>query len=396
MARIVYIWQKDFPWDVRTEKICLALRDGGHEVTMLVRWSAGSPSESLWKDIRIVRVGVGMPSALSLPVSGNPLWHRALQCLVDEWQPDMLMPREIMLAEAASRCARRRGIPVVIDMAEHYPAAMRGWKKYNASLLSRWAVQTARIPDIVERRAVERASGIITVCEENSERLSKQYGYNAAQMAVVHNTPDTSVFHNVRKGLQHPTLRHFGFHGYIAPERNVEVLVRAFAIAAREHPDLALTIAGDGESMPEVRRAVSETQMHERIRLLGAYKYNELERLYGEIDVGIVVYRNDEFSNFTIPNKLFDYLACGKPVIVSNAAPLKRIVETTKTGLVSQCDTPEPLAQTLLSMAAMPKADSDEASCNGILASERLYNWSVDTQTLLAFVETMLALPPQY
>jgi len=391
MARIMYIWQKDFPWDVRTEKMCLALRDGGHEVLMLVRWSEGSPSESLWEGIRIVRVGVEMPSALSLPVSGNPLWQRVLQRLVDEWRPDMLMPREIMLAEAAAHCARKRSIPVVIDMAEHYPAAMRGWKKYNSSPLSRWAVQTARIPDMVERRAVERASGIITVCEENSNRLSKQYGYNAAQIVVVHNTPDSSVFCNVRKGLQNPALRHFGFHGYVAPERNVEVLVRAFAIAAREHPDLVLTIAGDGESMPEVRRAVDETQMHERIRLLGAYKYSELERLYGEIDVGVVVYRNDEFSNFTIPNKLFDYLACGKPVLVSDAAPLKRIVETTKTGLVSRCDTPERLARALLSMAAMTKADGEQASRNGILASERLYNWSVDTKTLLAFVENVLS-----
>ena len=53
---------------------------------------------------------------------------------------------------------------MLIDMAEHYPATMRTWKKYQGNALARFLVFWAKVPDLVERRSVGLADGIITVC----------------------------------------------------------------------------------------------------------------------------------------------------------------------------------------------------------------------------------------
>ena len=42
--KIVYLWDADYPWDVRTQKVCSALSDAGHEVHIVARNRAWSPA----------------------------------------------------------------------------------------------------------------------------------------------------------------------------------------------------------------------------------------------------------------------------------------------------------------------------------------------------------------
>ena len=52
------------------------------------------------------------------------------------------------------------------------------------------------------------------------------------------------------------------------------------------------------------------------------------------MDVGLVPHHADEAWNTTIPNKLFDYMAAGLPVISSDARPCARILRSTGAGLI--------------------------------------------------------------
>src|SRR5262245_38091830 len=128
--RILYIWQAKYPWDVRVEKVCQALINQGCQVMMLARWKPGQAPTEDCGGIQVVRVGSSRFNGKALgwssaPVPFNPLWTRQIRKSLDDWKPDLVIAREIMLAETASRICRRRGVPVIIDMAEHYPATMR-------------------------------------------------------------------------------------------------------------------------------------------------------------------------------------------------------------------------------------------------------------------------------
>ncbi len=388
MPRILYIWQAGFPWDVRAEKISLELISRGCEVTLLARWQPGEVPEEDHRGIHVVRVGRNLPRGLSLPVPLNPTWWRRIGRMVADWRPDLVIAREIMLVEAAAAACRKARVPLIIDMAEHYPATMRTWDKYRKKLVSRLLVHQARVPDLVERRAVARADGVITVCAEQVDRLREQYGYPRDRMAVVHNTLDREAFDAVRRGSSIPP-RVFGHHGYITSQRGLDNLVRGFARAAREDGQIELVLAGSGD-VTGLAAVARDLGAHDRVKLAGPYRHADLIKLYSEVDVGVLAYPVDDSWGHTIPNKLFDYLACGKPVIVSPNKPFRRVVEEATAGLVLADDSPEEIAAGLLRMR---HSDPEPMVKAALEAARTRYHWGRDAETLIGFLNRFAPIP---
>ncbi len=388
MPKILYIWQAGFPWDVRAEKICLELISRGCEVTMLARWQPGQAPEQGYQGIRLVRVGHKLPRSVSLPVPMNPVWQHAITRMVVGWKPDLVIAREILLAEPASAACRHRGVPMVIDMAEHYPASMRTWDKYRKGWISRFLVHRARVPDFVERRAVAAANGVITVCDEQIDRLHEQYGFPRDRMAVVHNTLHRDALESVRRGSNVPP-RVFGHHGYITSQRGLDNLVRGFGLAAREDRAIELVIAGSGDASA-LAKIARDLGVQDRVKLPGPYRHADLIGLYSEIDVGMLVYPVDESWGHTIPNKLFDYLACGKPVIVSPNRPFRRVVEEARAGLVLGDNSPEAIAAGVLRMRSL---EPEPMSEGGFEAARTRFHWARDAETMVGFLNRFVTIP---
>ncbi len=388
MPKILYIWQAGFPWDVRAEKICLELISRGCEVTMLARWEPGQEPEEHRRGIRIVRVGHRLPHSLSLPVPMNPVWQHAIRRMVVDWEPDLVIAREILLAKPAAAACRRGRVPMIIDMAEHYPASMRTWDKYTKGRMSRFLVHRAKVPDLVERNAVASADGVITVCHEQVDRLHEQYGFPRDRMAVVHNTLDRGAFEAVRQGSSFPP-RVFGHHGYITSQRGLDNLVRGFGLAAREDHEIQLVIAGSGDASA-LAKIARDVGLQDRVKLPGPYRHADLIGLYSEIDVGMLAYPVDESWGHTIPNKLFDYLACGKPVIVSPNRPFRRVVEEAKAGLVLADNSPEQIAAGMLRMRCL---DPELMAKGGLKAARTRFHWARDAETMVGFLNRFVTMP---
>jgi glycosyltransferase involved in cell wall biosynthesis len=382
MARILYLWQAAYPWEIRVEKICRALRRAGHEVTIMARGKPGQSREEILDDIRIVRVGLDLPRWFALPISFNPVWHWEIDQAMRTWKPAVVIAREVLLAETAARVSHRYRKPLVIDMAEHYPASMRSWKKYQQNPLLRYAVFNAKLPDYVEKRAVGLADGILTVCHEQNRRLHESFDYPWNKMAVVENTPDLDVFAAAKKGPALPA-RTFAYHGTMTAQRGLDNLVKGFALAVKRDPDIRLVLAGGGESYDDLVNLSKECRVADKVHFTGRFRYEDLVRLYGETDIGVVPQPPDESCDHTIPNKLYDYLACGKPVIVSPARPLRRVVEETHTGLALPSCAPEAIAQGILDVRHMNLPVLAE---NALRAAREKYHWSHDVGVMMEFL----------
>jgi glycosyltransferase involved in cell wall biosynthesis len=292
-----------------------------------------------------------------------------------------VISREIMLVEQAADACLKRGLPLIIDMAEHYPATMRALEKYQRGLM-RYLVFHAALPDRVERRAVARADGIITVCEEQNARLHRAYGYPRDRMVVAHNTPEQGTFEKVRKGSSLPP-RVFAYHGHITAQRGLDRLIRGFAQVATRYSGIRLDIAGDGDARQSLVQLAARCGIRDQVRFVGKYRFSELVDLYSQTDVGVVTYPGDESIDHTIGNKIFDYFACGKPVIVSPAAPLRRVVQETGAGLVLEDCSPEAIAQ---GVERAMTTDLKPFSDRGLACTRAKYNWESDKQRLVDFL----------
>ncbi len=375
MSSILYVWQGNYPWDVRVEKIGRSLAQAGHKITLLARKRV-EPMPPLPFEV------LEVSSSFNAPLPWSPIWTRRIKQVISERKIDLVIARDFWITASSINAAEAMNIPCIIDMAEHYPAAMRGWKKYNSNLLHRWAIHGARIPDQIEKWHALHANGIMTVCEEQNERLIKM-GVAAEDLEVIGNTPDLSFF--FQEFAPPEKIIRIGHHGHITPERGLDVLIKAFALIKEKKPELQLVLAGAGESSDEIQAMIQKYKIN--CELQGRYKFSDLPKLISEVDAGILPYQLSELLDHTLANKLFDYMACRRPIFASNTRPFRRILNETKAGWIIDVTSPEKLAQDILNGC---EHYQKEIANNGRQAIVSKYHWSADEKLLSRFVERYL------
>ena len=110
--------------------------------------------------------------------------------------------------------------------------------------------------------------------------------------------------------------------------------------------------------------------------------------LIGLSDICTVPHVKNDFTDATIPHKLFQYMLMGKPVVVSDAKPLKRIVEETGCGRVFKNRDDRDLAGVLLSLYKNPDQRETMGGRGRIAALEK-YNWKKEEESLLELYRDM-------
>ncbi|RKY51977.1 MAG: hypothetical protein DRP93_08940, partial [Candidatus Neomarinimicrobiota bacterium] len=114
----------------------------------------------------------------------------------------------------------------------------------------------------------------------------------------------------------------------------------------------------------------------------GWIDHKELFQFIRAANIGIIPHHRSAHVDTTIPNKIFDYMACELPVIASNAPPMRRIIEETGAGLVFESGNSSDLAQAVVDVYSSELGFGK----NGYSAVSTKYNWSIDKQRLLIVV----------
>ncbi|MGH7647777.1 MAG: glycosyltransferase, partial [Gemmatimonadaceae bacterium] len=101
--RIVYLWDADYPWDVRTEKLCATLSSAGHDVHIVARNRAWRPVHERLPEGTVHRMppwrwlGRRADSLLGFPLFASPRWLGLLDRTVRDVQPDVIIVRDLPL-----------------------------------------------------------------------------------------------------------------------------------------------------------------------------------------------------------------------------------------------------------------------------------------------------------
>jgi glycosyltransferase involved in cell wall biosynthesis len=386
LKSILYIFKGKYPWDIRVDKFTKSFLNSGYRVIILSRWIPDLTETEESDNLIIKRIGFRLPSYFSLPISNNPVWRQGIKNGITEFNPSIIIARDIMLAEAAADIGHLWNLPVLMDMAEHYPAAMRSWKKYNKSFILKFLVHNLKIPDLFERNSVRKMDGIITVCKEQNERLMEMYDYPEHKIQTVHNTPELNFNENIRMGSSIPPVI-FGHHGNMSAEKSVINLVKGFVLASHHNISIKLLLAGAGEDFEEVKHIISVSNLNDRVILTGEYQYNDIKSILSSIDIGVIPYQVNDFNNYTIHNKVFDFFAAGKPIIYSPCKPLIRLNNETNTGFILDNTEPETISNMLLKIA---ESNPEKYSLNSLNSFNNKYNWNIDSSKLLNFINSYL------
>jgi len=393
--KIGFIWHCSYPWDVRLEKLMKVCAQKGYSVSLLCRGKDALPQYEISEGIRIWRMygpaflgsrKIGRIAAF--PLFFNPFWIAAMIRFLRAEQVDLLIVRDLPFAFVVGTLGKLFRTPVILDMAENYPAALVA---YQRALYKLFLFRRAWLPKQYERLSLKLMSHTLVVTSEQVERL-KLLGVSASRVTVVGNTPEVcfvppqsvSACDNQWDNNRGDNLLYVG---KIDAHRGVDLLVRAMPALLEEFPHLTLTLVGDGTRRLQLENLVRALGIESSVNLPGWVKFERIWSYITQSTICLIPHVRNEHTNTTLPNKLFDYMAMSKPVVASDCVPLERIIRETGSGLTFASGDLTDLDSKLRALLSNPELRTMMGR-NGRRAVEESYNWELDTRALLAAIQS--------
>lgn len=387
--KIGILWHVVYPWDIRMEKIIKALINDGQEVHLVCKGKDGLPDFEDRGQLKIYRVRVTLlPAlrtlnrALSVPLPVNPFWYARAMRVFREAQVDRLIVRDLPLALLAGVIGKRLGVPVFFDMAENYPAALVA---YNKSIYKPFLFGNGWLPKQYERLSLRYMAHVFVVAEEQAERLAR-VGFDRQRISVAMNTPDMDYYLDCVKqhsGESAPSgVQNLLYIGKVDAHRGVDLLVKAMTKINQHYPTARMIVVGDGTQKNRLERLAMELGVADRVFFAGWVPFERVPGYVATSTLCLIPHLKSEHTETTIPNKIFDYMAFGKPVVASDCGPLARIIRDTRCGRVFRSGDAADLSEKVLELLADPQREA--MGENGRRAVAAQYHWRKDAATLLA------------
>jgi glycosyltransferase involved in cell wall biosynthesis len=164
-------------------------------------------------------------------------------------------------------------------------------------------------------------------------------GVDARKIDVVPNGVDPSEFAPlpprdvIRAELGFSDAFLVGFAGSLKPWHGVDVLIRAFGAVANRDPAARLLVVGTGPAAAELRAAVAEKGLGNRVTFTGVVPHEEVPKLLRAMDVAVAPFLPMEDFYFS-PIKLFEYMASGVYVVASRIGQIVEVIEDGADGLL--------------------------------------------------------------
>jgi len=146
---------------------------------------------------------------------------------------------------------------------------------------------------------------------------------------VVSNPVNMEAFNVVRDFDRKVLKEKFGLNdkvvayvGRFAPEKNIDVIVRAVALAKKKIPDIMLAMAGHGAFLEDIKKLAKELQIEKNVKFLGTLSSYEVGDLYRASEI-FAITSTSETQSMT----LIQAMACGLPTIGVRARALPEYIE---------------------------------------------------------------------
>lgn len=194
----------------------------------------------------------------------------------------------------------------------------------------------SRASAIADRFRFMKADLLVAVSDGLREHLLSTYtGIAASKVVVVINGVNTNVFfpRNRRECRKQLGIDREAFvvvfAGKAAERHGLNSAVAAMNILKRKHGRrVQLYIVGDGPALKDAENAVVSSGLEDTVHFAGMRPHEELTRFIGASDVCISPHSAWPTNSIGVsPLKIFEYLACGRPIICSDVKGIRRIIK---------------------------------------------------------------------
>jgi glycosyltransferase involved in cell wall biosynthesis len=175
--------------------------------------------------------------------------------------------------------------------------------------------------------------------------------------------------------------------GVISELRGAKEMIQAMSLLP-PHWDVKLTLAGDFRPL-NLEDEVKNSSGWNRVEFVGWKSHKDVMTMLGEVRMGLVLFHPAPDHVEAQPNKLFEYMSVGIPVIVSDFPLWRQIVEGTGCGLLVDPLDPEAIAKTIQWLLEHP-TEAEEMGKKGQEAIKDHFSWDAEAKKLLTFYKEIM------
>ena len=366
--RIAVLVSNDLSFDQRVKKTCKVLEDAGHQIFLVGRELENSvPYE-----------GPGVAARFKLKHTRGVRFYLDLQRAMIQWLKeadiDAIWANDLDTLYPAVSVGQKRGLRVVYDSHEFFTEA--------AGLTN--APLKRLVWLMIEKYTIPKVGQMITVNNSIADSYRKRYG---VRVDVLRNMPVLSDIPEVEHRVP------FEKYG-VRTDLPIMLLQGAFmdrdrgtvdaVNALEEITEATLVLVGAGIEWEESLERIDDPRWKGRLYCIPRLPYEELKMLTASADVGLsldkALHTNYQLS---LPNKLFDFIHVGLPIVASPMVEVEKIVRDNKVGVVAAEVSTKGIANAVNEVFSKPKEYWREAC---LKARENLH-WGTDAHIITEQLE---------
>ena len=238
-----------------------------------------------------------------------------------------------------------------------------------------------------------------TITPELKEILKQKYKLQDKKIGVwssgasIKNFTKPSVIKDSIKIINDPKSFVLMYHGSYSSTRGIENLIKSIKELKNDlRKSIELIIIGFSQDIErKLTRLCEEIGVKEQVKFIPQVKYEEIASYISMSNVGIYpLPPENEWWQVSSPLKTLEYLAMGKPVIVTNIPFHKRVFEKGECGVLLDTNSPKALANAITYLYEN-KDKLDIMGKNGREIVENYYTWDIKASEVEEFLLTVLA-----
>ena len=309
----------DLVTENRVHKVAVSLKKMGFEPLLIGRLLP--ESHQVERDYQTHR--------MKLVFRTGPLFYFEYNLRLFFWllktRVDVFVANDLDTLPANFLAAKIKRKPLVYDSHEYFTEV--------PELIGRPIVRTIWIG--LEKLLVPRVDAAYTVCDSIAEVYHDLY---QVDFKVVRNLPVCSETEKITDSMTSShrisnSLKIILYQGALNIGRGIEAAIRAMQYLE----ETELWLAGDGDLTSQLKVLVVEMKLESKVKFLGRLPLHQLHEVTRKADLGISLEEDLGLNyRFALPNKLFDYIQAGVPVLVSNLPEMKRIVDQYQIGVIAE------------------------------------------------------------
>lgn len=259
----------------------------------------------------------------------------------------------IFQALTAWALARLKGVPFLMEVRDL-------WPKFAVEvgvLRNRFLI---RIAESLECFLYRHADCVVINSPGFHEHVERR---GARRVVVVPNGVDVSMFSPERRGGSYRAayglqdafiVLYAGAHGMA---NDLEVFLGA-AERLGDQPGLQFILVGDGKEKGKLVDLAREKGL-QNVQFHPPVPKEKMPEVLASADVCVAILKPLHAFTTTYPNKVFDYMAAGRPIVLAIDGVIRQVVESAQAGLFVPPGDPAPLAEAILRLAKNPQEGKD-------------------------------------